>query len=339
VESVKPWWPTTRSNTTETNTIFVKTHKTASSTVSSILHRFCEEHGNVTCFVPHGSGGTMTEPKNTAASLYAYNPRTVNLHTQHTYYWPVFLHKLVPEPAPMITIIRNPTSRFLSTWDYRKFRWRGRRDILNIIQELPLNQSELPADFKRYVDHDSAHVELCPSRPVWAISNVSEPSCVQTLRDMISGKLSLVLLTERLDEGLVLFSRMMGWSLHSVLYWSMKVSGRRSEHDSPSLSTVQKLENWLRLDVLLYQVASDLLDRRIQSQDSSFWSELKQFRQLRLKVETACGQKRYSREFTELDCRHFRQDNAAWVTKEHQRLRDFFVRNLRQRAYKSKVNL
>lgn len=330
MNQITPWWPIQRSTVKHTDIIFIKTHKTASSTVSSVLHRYCGENKNVTCFVPKNDGGTMTEPRNGPATLYAYNPKYVNVHAQHTYYWPTFLHRLVPEPAPVITIIRKPASRFLSTWDYRKFSWRGRHDILNIIEKMPAERSSLPSDFLRFVKHDSAQYELCPSEPAWAISNSSEPTCVQTLRDIVNGKLGLVLLTERLDEGMVLLSRMMGWSLRSVLYWSMKVSGHKDQHDKPLASTFRKLEHWLQLDMLLYELAEDIFDRRIQSQDSSFWSELEEFKDLKEQMIEACESRKGDSHFTEAECRRIRQDNVAWVIKEHQRLKEQYLYNKEQ---------
>lgn len=330
-ERVQPWWPTSRRLQAQTDIIFVKTHKTASSTVSSILHRYCGEHNDISCFVPRGNGGVMTEPQNSELSLHAYNPEHVNVHAQHTYYWPNFLHKLVPRPAPIITIIRRPASRFLSTWDYRRFDWRGRRDVFRIIESMPEERSQLPAKFFKILKHDSSQYELCPAGPGWAISNSSEASCVQTLRDMLSGALSLVLITERLDEGLVLLSRMMGWPLHHVLYISMKISSHKQQHERPLATTIHKLERWLKLDLLLYQVAEVILDRRIQSQDSSFWRELRQFRKMRAETELACN---LEANITSVDCKRLKQDNVEWVKKEHNRLRSFYVKNLQRKLGK-----
>ena len=324
VESVEPWWPTERVSKNCTDIIFVKTHKTAGSTVTSILHRYCAEYDHINCYVPNGTGGSVTRPSQKESSLHMYNPTRVQVHAQHTYYWPKFLHKLVSESAPIITIIRQPASRFLSTWDYRKFSWKGRDDVVNIVRSLSSDRDKLPANFLKLVNHDSAHTELCPTQPDWAISNKTEPSCVQTLRDIISGKLALVLITERLDESLVLLSRMMGWSLHSVVYSSMKVSGHKTEHNQPDTDIMSKIENWLEEDRLLYQISNILLDRRIESQDATFWSDLIEFQRLKEVAQRDCFASHHEKvEFNEVACKALRQDNIAWVSTEHQRVKDF----------------
>lgn len=321
VERVTPWWPTTRSASNRTRIIFVKTHKTAGSTISSILHRYCAEHSaEIRCFVPSGVGGVVTRPGLTPTSLHRYNPDTVEVHAQHTSYWPVFLHTLVPEPAPIITVIRNPVSRFLSTWDYRQFHWKGQTDILRIVKSLPLELQDVPRDFLPLIDHDSAHLELCPKNPPWAISNASEPSCIQTLRDVVQGKLELVLLTERLDEGLVLLARSMGWPLSSVVYSSMKVSSQHKVHSKPPPEVAHKIESWLEEDKLLYEVAGALLDRRIESQDASFWSDLKEFRRLKERAHLDCLGRSHHPTFNADSCAHLRQDNVEWVAAEHRRI-------------------
>lgn len=318
VQSVQPWWPTTRCNRSSESIIFVKTHKTAGSTVSSILHRYCAET-NVSCYVPHGVGGTVTRPSLSNKSLHLYNPnRHVQVHTQHTSYWPNFLHRLVPRPAPIVTIVRHPVSRFLSSWEYHRFMWKRWSNIFEIVRKLPTERHKLPPDFSWYVDHESLHRDLCPNHPEWAVSNSSELSCTQTLRDIVSGRLALVLLAERLDESLVLLSRMMGWSLRTVVYSSMKVSGGHSRHNRPESDVAASIERWLPEDMLLYRVAAALLHRRIKSQDESFRHELRQFHKLKALAHQDCSNGNH-RQFDALACSRMHQDNVAWVKQAHNR--------------------
>lgn len=317
VESAQPWWPTTRRNSSMSSIIFVKTHKTAGSTVSSILHRYCAEVSSVSCYVPHGPGGTITRPSLSNRSLHLYNPsRYVQVHAQHTSYWPKFLHKLVPPPAPIISVVRQPVSRFLSSWEYHKFSWKRKSNIFEIVPRLPAEPHELPSGFRHYLQHESLRDELCPNHPDWALSNSSEPTCIQTLRDMLSGKLALVLLTEKLDESLVLLSRMMGWSLRSVVYSSMKVSGDHSKHNHPEPDVESRLQHWLETDMLLYRVAAALLHRRIESQDQSYWRELQKFRRLKAQAQRECNSGNY-RQFDALTCSRMHLDNVAWVKQAH----------------------
>lgn len=316
VETLQPWWHTQRNPHPQHSIIFVKTHKTASSTVTSILHRYCDQQHSVRCYVPRGMGGGLVQPPSSPPHISGNYSSPVQVYAQHTYYWPTFLHTLVPPPAPVLSLIRNPASRFLSMWDYRHFSWRGRKDIHNILQELPQELSQLPVDFHPFVEHDSAHRELCPPVPLWALSNSSEPSCVQTLRDMLSGKLALVLVTERLDESLVLLARSMGWSLKSIAYSSMKISAHSGQHNKPSKEVTEKLESWLSTDQLLYEVALALLDRRIESQDASFWQELEELKRLKKQVILDCFGQKQGLEFSPATCKLLLRDNLSWVAAQ-----------------------
>lgn len=323
VERITPWWPLTRVPSNRTDIIFIKTHKTASSTMSSIFHRYCAEYSStVKCYVPSGQGGAVVSPNLSAANLHRFSVEPVQVFAQHTQYWPNFLYTLVSEPAPIVTVIRNPVSRFLSTWDYRKFHWRGEHNIVKIVKGLSDDIHKLPPDFLPFLIHDSASVELCPQKPEWALSNASEPTCLQTLRDMMRGSLQLVLLTERLDEGLVLLARSMGWPLQVVVYSSMKVSGQHWLHSKPPPAVTQRIEGWLAEDKLLYEVAGALLDRRIESQDASFWTELREFQKLKERAHTDCIIGRHTL-FSESSCKHLHQDNLQWVAEEHRRITRF----------------
>lgn len=295
--------------------IFVKTHKTGGSTVSSILHRYCDEHRGVTCYtvgpIQHNADVLL---KGKSWLERAQLPR-VNIYTYHTRYWPKLLHAYVPEPAPVITIVRDPVARFLSGWDYKPKSWRGRSDIINIVREMPDDVNKLPQDFNKLLHANCVQQELCPDAPSWAISNVSEPTCLQTLRDMRSGKLALVMITEHMDESLVLLGRMMGWELRELLYLSMKNSSR--DHDHPPSDVATKIRHWLSEDMRVYEEALRLFKARIASETADFHLELLRFKQMKLDAHMDCSGLRLNgnRVVDECSCRLMRLDHADWVRK------------------------
>lgn len=316
VYAVEQWWPTRRNtNTTQQRLIFVKTHKTGSSTVSSILHRYCDEHEGVTCYTE----GPI--PRN--AAVFSYTPEwfastsfpQIDIYSNHLRYWPTLLHAFVPEPAPIITIVREPAARFLSGWDYARKKWRGQSDIFELVRHMPVELDQLPADFRELLFANSYEQSLCPSSPSWAIRNASEPSCIQTLRDIQRGVISLVMITERMDESLVLLGRVLGWSVEELVYRSMKNSSSSSteQHDSPPQDIVRKLHGWLRDDVILYQAALRLFEARVSSQDTSFWVEVQQLKQKKLELRAACSHHLRRSSVDQTLCTRLSLDHADWI--------------------------
>lgn len=318
--AVAAWWPTQRNNSTQQRLIFVKTHKTGSSTLSSILHRYCDEHSGVICYTE----GPI--PRNAAVFGYTYDWFThasfppVDILSHHIRYWPTLLHAFVPEPAPIITIVREPAARFLSGWDYSHKHWGEERDIYSIVRQLPLDLEKLPEDFQTLLTANCYEQSLCPPGPLWAVRNASEPSCIQTLRDVRRGAISLVLITEHMDESLVLLGRALGWSLDELVYQSMKNSSAevKSSHDHPPSDVVHKIHGWLRNDVILYQTALRLFEQRVAAQDASFRVEVERFRQKKLELRATCA-RRNQAALGKADrslCARLATDHGEWV-REH----------------------
>lgn len=298
--------------------IFVKTHKTGGSTVSSILHRYCDEHG-ITCYTAGPIEHSRDVVEGSERWFRSLHFPKVDIYTYHTRYWPVILQKYVSN-VPIITIVREPVSRFLSGWDYKPKDWRGRTDILNIVREMPDDVESLPEDFNKLLHANCIQQELCPDEPAWAVRNASEPTCIQTLRDMHNGALSLVMVTELMDESLVLLSRMMGWTLHEILYLSMKNNSLiSSKHDHPPKDVAEKIKGWLKDDVLIYEEALKLLQERIAAQDSEFHMELLKFKSMKLLAHMNCNPTKVEHTHhiivDECTCRIMKLDHADWVRK------------------------
>ncbi|XP_013881504.1 galactose-3-O-sulfotransferase 3, partial [Austrofundulus limnaeus] len=101
-----------------TNVAFLKTHKTASSTLQNILFRFAE-HNNL----------TMALPRSNCAPLFCYpkvfsshfvHPVTLraNMITSHMRFNKTALQRLMPYDTKYITILREPASMFESLFTY-----------------------------------------------------------------------------------------------------------------------------------------------------------------------------------------------------------------------------
>jgi len=89
---------------------------------------------------------------------------------------------------------------------------------------------------------------------------------------------SVIGLTERFDESLVLMRRTLGW--RQLLYSQRLVNKARPKKESLSSDTVNLIAKHNALDMQLYEYVSRLLDDLISDQGRDFQDELKSFRVL-----------------------------------------------------------
>ena len=98
--------------------MFIKTHKTGSSTVTSILHRYGDKHNLVFALPPHGQNGL-----NWPWSMRVDVPKGVQPNTvcHHGRYDRQMLERIMPRDTVYITILRHPVKQFESAFSYYGF--------------------------------------------------------------------------------------------------------------------------------------------------------------------------------------------------------------------------
>lgn len=316
VSSTPRWWTTTQQTARQERIVFIKTHKTGSSTVTAILHRYCKVY-NKTCFLPSHHPGKTEGPGSSIGNLLLFNYKSIDIWPQHTYYWRTFLNYMVPN-AKYITIIRHPVTAFISAWNFYQYSYQGEKDLQVIVDSLPAGVENLPDDFLPYVSRNIV-IELCPVIYERWRHIPDDSSCRQTLDDISTGMLQ-VLILERFDESLLLMMREFGWQLEDILYVPMKITG----HSVHQLSTLQmrKISSWLMDPLVLYQHSLKVLEHRINSQDDQFQEQLATYRQLLNQYEQDCQNPSPEQQFL---CSEMKLDNVPWVERERNSLLGEFV--------------
>uniref|UniRef100_A0A8C4WN25 Galactose-3-O-sulfotransferase 3 n=1 Tax=Gopherus evgoodei TaxID=1825980 RepID=A0A8C4WN25_9SAUR len=100
--------PAPSSHPKHTSVAFLKTHKTAGTTVQNILFRFAEQH-NVTVALPHHAcDHQFCYPRN-------FSARFVHPHLRFQHQE---LHRLMPNDTLYVTILREPVAMFESLFTY-----------------------------------------------------------------------------------------------------------------------------------------------------------------------------------------------------------------------------
>ncbi|XP_006972996.1 galactosylceramide sulfotransferase isoform X2 [Peromyscus maniculatus bairdii] len=254
--------------------VFMKTHKTASSTLLNILFRFGQKHGLKFAF-PNGRND-FHYPSFFARSLVQdYRPGACfNIICNHMRFHYEEVRGLVRPGAAFITVIRDPARLFESSFHYFgsvvPLTWKlSSRDKL----------AEFLQDPDRYYDPSGYNAHYLRNLLFFDLGYDSglDPGSPRVQEHIleVERRFHLVLLQEYFDESLVLLRELLCWDLEDVLYF--KLNARR---DSPVP----------RLSGELYRRATawNLLDARLYHHfNASFWRKVEAFGRERMVREVA----------------------------------------------------
>ncbi|XP_061117367.1 galactosylceramide sulfotransferase [Conger conger] len=262
--------------TSKVDIMFMKTHKTASSTFINILFRFGEKHRLKFAF-PDSRNDFFYPSPFQRSQVKDYRPgMCFNIICNHMRFDEAEVAKLLPADTAYITILRDPAELFESSFHYfgrlAPFTWK-------IAGEDKL--SEFLQDPARYYDpegYNSFYLKNLLFFDFGHDNNLEpgDPRVDESLR-AIERRFQLVMLVEHFEESLILLKDTLCWEMDDLLFF--KLNARKG-------STVSKLTPELKARALQWNG----VDRRLyQHFNATFWR----------KVE-AYGRERMARDVEEL---------------------------------------
>ncbi|XP_064240905.1 galactose-3-O-sulfotransferase 2-like [Passer domesticus] len=233
----------------KTDIVFLKVHKSASSTVMNILFRFGETH-NLTFAFPQGGGFQLYYPHHFLARFVQgfspLSPRRFNILCHHMRFLQPEVQKVVPSSAVYFSILRNPVQLMESSFVYYKG-----TSAFSHVRSL----QEFLSQPWRYYDPASGDRHYARNLMTFDFGfnpdgDVS-PERVQLMLRAIETSFDFLLISEYFDESMVLLKEMLCWDLDSVVSFPLNI--RDSSTKSPLAdSVVEKLKAWNRLDWEIY---------------------------------------------------------------------------------------
>lgn len=269
MESFQIGCPSTRfhcgpeSKPKHTNVAFLKTHKTASTTMQNLLFRFAERH-NLTVALPvQGCGHQFCYPQSFTTRF--VDPHTVppNIIASHMRFNKAELQRLMPENTIYITILREPGSMFESLFSYYNQYCPSFRRVPNGLLEAFLDD---PWHFYRPSEKDSmyAHNTLTHDLGGKKDHPSTDLAYAQAFIEEMEKDFSLVMITEHFDESLILLRHLLSWDLEDIVYLKHNMRTSNSKQSlTPSL--IAKIRNWNFLDAILYDYFNASLWRQLSA--------------------------------------------------------------------------
>jgi len=228
--------------------IFLHIPKTAGTTLNRIIEAQYSPFAIYT-IDPHRFRATAERLK----ELSEKRRRRLRVVRGHLYYG---LHQCLPQGASYITMLRDPVARVLSAYHF--------------VLRRPLNPLHRKMKKERLTVEDC--LQLFPNRhnlQCKLIAGVKNPEfnderLLELAKDNLTRSFSVVGISERFEESLVLMAKTFGWDIR--FYENRKVAKHRPATES-HLAELIRAHN--RLDVELYEFGKKLFEEALRKQEEA----------------------------------------------------------------------
>ncbi|XP_076020402.1 galactosylceramide sulfotransferase isoform X2 [Genypterus blacodes] len=246
------------------NIMFMKTHKTASSTLLNILFRFGEKNKLRFAF-PDGRNDFFYPSPFLPSQVKDYKPgECFNIVCNHMRFAPHEVSKLLPADAVYITILRDPANVFDSSFHYYHravpltWRIKGDHKLAEFLHH--------PEMFYTPDAYNSFYLKNLLFFDFGFDNNLraEDPRATQAIHSL-SERFHLVLIAEHFDESLILLKDLLCWTMEDLLFF--KLNARKN-------SSVSQLTPELRAKALEWN-GSDW--KLYQHFNSTFWTRVEEF--------------------------------------------------------------
>ncbi|XP_002740269.1 galactosylceramide sulfotransferase-like [Saccoglossus kowalevskii] len=276
-----------------TRVSFVKTYKTASTTISSILIRY-GINNNLSFVLPshHEQGWfSRTVRFNSKMQKKLLPPlpgSNYSILASHVPFNKTAIEEVIPN-ATHITILRHPVFAYESIFGFfkiaRNFKIK-KQSRQNEFQTFLLNSDKYLKRVK-----DPFYKTLLRNRQIFDVGldlkDYDNETIVDYVIDRASKEFDLVMIAEYFDESLILLKNVMCWELEDILYMQQN---KRVDH------LRYKINDWERqrilelneADVKLYQHFNETFWRKVEAYGSKFSKDLATFQSKLEKMHTEC---------------------------------------------------
>ncbi|XP_002737894.1 galactosylceramide sulfotransferase-like [Saccoglossus kowalevskii] len=270
--------------------VFLKTYKTASTTITSILERYGLSH-NLSFLLPASGHAwfSRTERFNRDMPILPPMPNTsYSMLVGHVPFKKDALEELIPN-ATYVTIIREPVATYESIFGF-----------FNIAHKLGIRQSNSTdslgvflLDPEHYIGraNDNFQKTLLRNRQMFDIGldvkNYDNQTVISDVITRAATEFDLVMIAEYFDESLLLLRKLLSWEFEDIVYLRQNVrsDALRYEIDDWKRQQILKLN---AADVKLYQYFNRTLWKTIETYGESFADDLARFRSMLWKIQYEC---------------------------------------------------
>ncbi|XP_058971685.2 galactosylceramide sulfotransferase [Pocillopora verrucosa] len=278
------------------NILFLKTHKTGSSTITNILNRYGDKN-DLIITLPVKSYLFHWPSSFRLSFVESTYGRPPNILCNHARYNKVPMNWLFPkETSRYITILRDPVMQFESVFNFFHLWYhfdglqKARFKLEAFLDNSTLYFDQVKAKVGRYIT-----LNLIKNPTLFDLGlDTDFYENLTAVRDYIrfvAQEFDIVMLMEYFDESLVLLKRRFCWKFEDILYFKLNERGEQFVRNKDLSKKVrEQIKKWNAGDVLLYDYFNKTLWRMIGDEGPEFYRDLSIFQQKLKAVKSACVQ-------------------------------------------------
>ena len=208
---------------------------------------------------------------------------------------------MVMDPSTKyITVIREPVTHLISCYNYfglnENFRLGQGLDAFRKFLSDPKKYDKNPDWLQNLIDgpKNDSHIRSSTRNLQSAdlglkYKHFDNPIAIRLFTKEIERDFELLLVTDRLDESLVLLRRQLCWKMENIVYYTVnKWINTGWSAENLTEEDRERAREWSNVDTMLYDIANWQLDQRIAKQEN-FQTEVAQFRFINRVVAQFCS--------------------------------------------------
>ncbi|CAM9166860.1 unnamed protein product, partial [Lampetra planeri] len=268
--------------------VFLKTHKTASSTIMNILYRY-GERGNLTFALPVRKQSQFYYPasfrSNFVEGFKSYGDK-FHIISSHMRFNKAEVEKVMSADSFYFSILRHPVPMMESIFNYYKH-LKIFKNFSTLNDYLDYNLRKNPLSDNNYGHNlltfdfgiDNTLTEASPD-----VDRKAQKAIAAIEKDF-----HLILISEYFDESMILLRHELCWSLDDVLSFKLNT---RAKTTPISPSTAEKIKKWNALDWRIYLHFNGTFWKKVDSLvgREQMEEELAELRQLQALLTDICLQ-------------------------------------------------
>ena len=274
------------------NVIFLKTHKTGSSTIINIMQRFAHRN-NLTVALPD-KNHFLGWP-NVFDESYVFEHtknKTYNIICNHAIFHRERMLKIMKSnETKIVTIVRDPLYQFESAAVYYRFqsifKLNHSIDILDAF--FNTSKNEIYEEVLHQNNEDSFLVKNPVAFDMGFRSWCDEESAIITNIERAKKDFDLVMISDYMAESLVLLKDLLCWDLKDVAYFTMN---RRPDECRQKIKNIEetrkRIKEWNKIDNEIFDYFNRTFWEKVNSKGSSFKSELDQLLNIKKQLDQSC---------------------------------------------------
>lgn len=267
--------------------LYLRTHKTASSTLANIFFRYGDSR-NLSFVL--GKGPTLGWPERFHLShALPFDGTRPNFLCAHTRYNKGPMNYLFPkDTSKYITTIRNPVEQFESLFNYIGF---GK--VYGFGQD---PTESLKGFLKKGIEFKDMFKlpSSCLARNPMSFDLGLDYRFYQNITAIkeyiafLEKEFDLVMISDYFDESAVLMKRLLCWEFDDILH--IKANERIDKERAVALSegVRENIKRWNKADVFLYQHFNQTFWRKIEMEGEDFYNDVATFRHKKNEMTRLC---------------------------------------------------